>query len=71
MKVNELSSQHIVTDGRAYNDSKGRPVGVAGIVNRVTNAVDVPKVYPLQTPEDKRQIDMLFNKCFSNTGKYL
>ena len=71
MNVNKSSLQHTVTDGRVYNDSKGRPVGIAGIVNKVTNTVDVPKKYPLQTSEDKRQLDALFNKCFSNAGKYL
>ncbi|WP_279050576.1 hypothetical protein [Cedecea davisae] len=71
MNVNKSSLQHTVTDGRIYNDSKGRPVGVAGMVNKVTNAVDVPKKYPLQTSEDKRQLDALFNKCFSNAEKYL
>ena len=71
MNVNKSSLQHTATDGRVYNDSKGRPVGVAGIVNKVTNTVDVPRKYPLQTSEDKRQLDALFNKCFSNAGKYL
>ncbi|HAU5008731.1 hypothetical protein [Proteus mirabilis] len=72
MNVNQLlSTQHTATDGRIYNDSKGRPVGLAGIVNRVKNTVDVPKQFPLQTPEDKIIMDMLFNKCFSHTEKYL
>lgn len=72
MNVNKSSStQHAAGNAYIYNDSKGRPVGLAGIVNRVTNSVDVPKEYPRYTPEDKSNIDMLFNKCFSNAEKYL
>ncbi|WP_151260351.1 hypothetical protein [Pantoea ananatis] len=72
MNVNKSSStQHTAADGRIYNDSKGRPVGLAGKVNRVTNTVDLPKQYPPQTPQDKRNMDMLFNKCFSHAEKHL
>lgn len=74
MNVNEFSTssaQDAVADDRIYNDSKGRPVGLAGKVNRVTNTVDIPERFPLQTPEDKRHLDTLFNRCFSYAEKYL
>lgn len=74
MNVNKLSTsstQHTAADGRIYKDSKGRSVGLAGKVNRVTNTVDVPERFPLQTPEDKRHMDTLFNRCPSQAEKYL
>lgn len=72
MNVNKSSStQHSAFDGRIYEDAKGRPVGLAGKVNRVNNTVDVPKRFPPQTPEDKRHMDMLFERCFSHAEKYL
>lgn len=70
-KASASSTQLTAADGRIYNDSKGRPVGLAGKVNRVTNTVNVPNKFPPQTPEDKRRMDMLFNKCFSHAEKYL
>ncbi|SFM97854.1 hypothetical protein SAMN05216516_101629 [Izhakiella capsodis] len=67
MNVSKSSStHHTAADGRIYNDFKRRPVGLAGKVNEVTNTVDVPKQYPLQTSGDKRHMDMLFNRCFSH-----
>lgn len=72
MIVNKSSStQHTAFDGRIYEDSKGRPVGLAGKVNTVKNTVEIPERFPPQTPEDKRHIDMLFNRCFSHAEKYL
>lgn len=40
-------------DHRIYNDSKGRPVGIAGKVNRITHEIEQPTRIPLMTPEDK------------------
>lgn len=72
MDVKPSSSiQHTPTDGCIYKDSKGRPVGLAGIVNRVTGAVEGPKRFPPQTPEDKSLMDMLFDRCFRHAEKYL
>ncbi|ATW34365.1 MULTISPECIES: hypothetical protein [Candidatus Williamhamiltonella] len=56
-------------DDKVYNDSKGRPVGIATQINKVTNCVTDPKTDPTKippmTPEDKRKMDELFNRCFA------
>ncbi|WGL99615.1 hypothetical protein QE177_07055 [Arsenophonus sp. aPb] len=48
---NYLNLNHLAVkkDDRIYNDSKARPVGVAGKFNRVTNKVEVAQNIPLMT----------------------
>lgn len=55
----------IIADDRIYEDSTGRPVGLAGRVNRITNSVEVPQRIPLFTPEDKMKMDLMFNKIIN------
>jgi len=62
---------HIFNDDRIYNDSKGRPVGLAGKVNRVTCSVEKPVRIPLMTPEDKIHFNACFDKCVDNTRQFL
>lgn len=52
-----------VADDRIYHDSKGRPVGLAAKVNRVTHSVEKPQIAPLMTPEDKIYFDACFERC--------
>ncbi|MGL9720898.1 hypothetical protein [Symbiopectobacterium sp.] len=49
-------------DDRIYEDSKGRPVGIAAMLNRITNTLERPKMTPSMTPEDKRMLDTLFKR---------
>lgn len=63
-------SQSIVDD-RIYNDSKERPVGVATKINRVTNTVEISKNIPMMTPEDKMELNRLFNRCFAHAKEYI
>lgn len=69
-KSNPILQNHPVTDDRIYNDFEGRPVGLAGRVNRVSNTVESPPTFPSITPEDKRKMDMLFNRCFFNAEQW-
>lgn len=58
-------------DDRIYEDSKGRPVGIAAMLNRITNTLERPKMTPSMTPEDKRMLDTLFKRCISHAEAYL
>lgn len=58
-------------DDRIYEDSKGRPVGIAAMFNRITNTLERPKMTPSMTPEDKRMLDTLFKRCISHAEAYL
>lgn len=62
---------HIYNDDRIYNDSKGRPVGIAGKVNKVTSSVEKPVRTPLMTPEDKIYFNACFEKCIENARQFL
>lgn len=53
-------------DDRIYEDSKGRPVGVAARINRITNTLERPETAPSMTPEDKRMLDTLFKRCIGH-----
>lgn len=58
-------------DDRIYEDSKGRPVGIAAMLNRITNTLERPKMTPSMTPEDKRMLDTLFKRCIGHAEAYL
>lgn len=58
-------------DDRIYEDSKGRPVGIAAIINRITNTLEHPQGKPPMTPEDKRILDSLFKCCMDHAEAYL
>lgn len=58
-------------DDRIYEDSKGRPVGIAAMLNRITNTLERPKVTPSMTPEDKCILDTLFKRCIGHAEAYL
>lgn len=58
-------------DDRIYEDSKGRPVGIAAMFNRITNTLERPKITPSMTPEDKRILDTLFKRCIGHAEAYL
>lgn len=58
-------------DDRIYEDSKGRPVGIATMIIRITNTRDRPQMAPTMTPEDKRILDTLFQRCFDHVEAYL
>lgn len=53
-------------DDRIYEDSKGRPVGLAAVLNSVTNTLERPELIPLMTPEDKRMLNTLFERCIDH-----
>jgi len=63
--------RHIYNDDRIYNDSKGRPVGLAGKVNRATCSVEKSVNIPLMTPEDKGHFNACFEKCIDNVRQFL
>lgn len=70
-RVNNANYQSTAKiDDRIYNDSKARPVGLAGKFNRVTNKVEVSSNKPLMTPEDKIYLNRMFDRCFSYAEKY-
>jgi len=50
-------------DAYIYSDSKGRPVGIAAKVNRLTQSVENPAIIPVMTPEDKHHFDDCFARC--------
>ena len=58
-------------DDRIYEDSKGRPVGIATMTTRITNTNQHAQITPTMTPEDKRILDTLFQRCFDQVGAYL
>lgn len=58
-------------DDRIYEDSKGRPVGIATMIIRITNTRERPQMAPTMTPEDKRILDTLFQRCFDHVEAYL
>ncbi len=62
---------HTYNDDRIYNDSKGRPVGLAEKVNRVTCSVEKPTRIPLMTPEDKIYFNACFEKCLDSARTFL
>lgn len=73
MNVNKYGSagSSRVTDDRVYNDSKGRPVGLASRIDRVTGNCEKidPRNAPTMTPEDKRKLNSLFDNTVSNSRR--
>lgn len=60
-----------VSDDRIYNDSKGRPVGLAGRVNRITCSVEIPATIPVMTPEDKSYFNQCFERCVKTAAQFI
>jgi len=58
-------------DAFIYNDSKGRPVGIAGKVNRLTQSIENPAIIPVMTPEDKRHFDDCFERCVMTAHSFI
>lgn len=58
-------------DNRIYENSKGRPVGIAAMFNRITNTLEHSEMTQSMTPEDKRMLDRLFTRCIGHAEAYL
>lgn len=69
-RVNHLNPS-LLNEGYIYNDSKGRPVGIACRVNRITHTVERPSRVPLMTPEDKLHFNACFERCLATAQQFI
>lgn len=60
-----------IKEGYIYDDSRGRPVGLAGKVNRATCMVEAPTEIPLMTPEDRIRLNHYFERCVATVRQFI